>query len=81
MNVLTIGLIGLRGVALSLGLQGQQRAADALYSLADAAEAGQNVDVHMALVAEKLRQRNANADDWNDVAARIEGDSDRLQKP
>ena len=79
MNPLTLALVTLRGLALSLSLAGQARASNALYSLADAAESGVNVDAHMAAVAEKLKSRSASTDDWSDVAGRIEADSDRLQ--
>ena len=77
---LTLALIGLRGAALGLDLQGQKNAADSLFALADAAEAGKEVDAHMAVVADKLRDRKAIDADWADVSARITADSDRLQK-
>lgn len=80
MNPLTLALIGLRAAALGLELQGQQRSANSLYALADAAEAGKAVDDHMNAVAEKLKDRNATDDDWADVTARIEADSARLQE-
>jgi GrpB-like predicted nucleotidyltransferase (UPF0157 family) len=73
-------LVGLRGVALALSLAGQQRASDALYTVVDAYEAGKNVDDHMQAIADKLKSRPSNADDWADVTARIEADSDRLQR-
>lgn len=60
-------------------LQGQSKTADALFALADAAESGKNVDAHMRLVADKLKDRNATDADWADVVARIEADSERLQ--
>jgi hypothetical protein len=56
------------------------KASDALFALADAAEAGQQVDAHMEAVAQKLKDRNATDEDWADVTARIASDSDRLQK-
>lgn len=79
MDVLTLALIGLRGAALGLSLQGQRSASDALLSLADAAEAGKNVDEHMAIVAAKLKDRNSTPADWEDVAARINAHSEQLQ--
>lgn len=79
MNPLVLALIGLRAAALALELQGQAKAANTLYSLADAAEAGKAVDDHLALVAEKLKDREASDDDWADVISRIEADSARLQ--
>jgi hypothetical protein len=50
-----------------------------LFALADAAESGKNVDAHMQLVADKLKDRDATDADWEDVVARIQADSDRLQ--
>lgn len=79
MNPTLIALVSMRGAALALAIAGQTRAANALYTLADAAERGVNIDAHMAVVAEKLKSRSANLDDWSDVAERIEADSDRLQ--
>lgn len=78
MNGGILTLIGLRAAALALGLAGQARASAALYGLADAAEAGRNVDDHMATVAEKLKNRELTDEDWADVAARIETDAARL---
>lgn len=79
MNPQLLAIIGLRAAALALALVGQTKASGALYSLADAAEAGKTVDDHMTLVAEKLKAREVTEEDWNDVAARIEADSARLQ--
>lgn len=79
MNPLTLALIGLRAAALGLELQGQSRSSAALYALADAAESGVAVDAHMAAVAEKLKDRHSTDEDWEDVVARIEADSARLQ--
>lgn len=79
MDALTISLISLRGVALALEHLGQARVADSIYGVADLAEAGHDVDAHMAQVAAKLKDRNANDADWGDVVARIEADSARLQ--
>lgn len=76
-----LGLIGLRGAALALGLLGQAKASNSLYLLADAAEAGINIDEHMAAVADKLKSRAKTDADWDDVYARIEADSDRLHAP
>lgn len=79
MNSLLVALVSLRGAALALSLAGQTRAANSLYTLADAAERGVNIDAHMAGVAEKLKTRSATDADWADVSERIEADSDRLQ--
>ena len=79
---LSLGLVVLRGLALTLSLTGgNTRTVNLLYGLADAAEAGRNVDAHMAKVAEKLKSRAASHDDWNEVAAAIEEDSDKLHAP
>lgn len=74
MSPLTLALISIRGVALSLSLQGQRQASDALSALANAAESGKAVDEHMALVAEKLKARAATDADWADVTSRIQAD-------
>lgn len=79
MDLKLFGLIGLRGTALALTLAGNSRAGNAFYALADAAEAGVNVDDHMTAVAEKLKTRNASIEDFTDVAQRIDADSARLQ--
>lgn len=75
----TIALIGLRGTALALSLQGQQQAADHLYLLADSIEAGRHVEARMAIIAEKLKRENSTSADWSDVTARIAMHSDQLQ--
>lgn len=75
-----LALVGLRGVALVLSLSGNSKVADGLYALADAAEAGRNVDAHMALVAEKLKARSVTPEDWQEVTAAIEEDSARLHE-
>jgi hypothetical protein len=77
----TIALIGVRGAALALNLSGNSKAASALYLLADAAEAGKDVDVHMQTVAVKLRSRATEQSDWEEVANAIEEDSRRLNAP
>lgn len=78
MNGGLLALVGLRAAALALSFAGQTKASTALYALADAAEAGKNVDDHMALVAEKLKSRTVTSADWAEVTARIEADADRL---
>jgi hypothetical protein len=47
---LQIFTIALRGSALALELQGQEKASGSLYLLADGIDAGRNVDAHMAEV-------------------------------
>lgn len=79
LNPIALALVGLRAAALALDLQGENRSAKSLYALADATEAGKDVDAHMAAVAEKLKDRSATDEDWADVSARIEADSARLQ--
>jgi len=78
-NPTLLALVSLRAAALALSLAGQTRASNSLYTLADAAERGVNIDTHMAGVAEKLKNRSATDADWQDVSARIEEDSARLQ--
>jgi hypothetical protein len=73
------GLIGIRGAALALNLTGNSKAASALYLLADAAEAGKNIDRHMDAIAQKLRERATTRQDWEEVANAIEEDSKLLQ--
>lgn len=79
MNSLTLAIIGLRAAALSLLLAGDSKSSERLYTLADLVEAGKATDDHMALVAEKLKNRNITDADWDDVFNRIEEDSARLQ--
>jgi hypothetical protein len=79
MDPKTLARVGLRAAALALAIAGQTKASNSLYTLADAAEAGKAIDDHMALVAAKLKDRSATDEEWTDVVARIEADSDRLQ--
>ncbi len=79
MNPMTLILVALRSAALAVGLAGQQKTSNALYTLANAAEAGRNVDAHLASVGAKLKDRSANDADWADVNARIDADFADLQ--
>lgn len=80
MNPLILGLVALRAAALALSLTGNSKGAQVLYAAADAAEAGVNIDAHMAAVAQRLKAGEAITDaDWDDVLSRIKADSDRLQ--
>ncbi len=80
MNPLQIAIVALRAAALAVGIVGNAKASQALLAVADAVQAGVNVDAHMAAVAEKLKAGTAVTDaDWDDVLARIAADSDRLQ--
>lgn len=81
LSPLSLALVAVRGVALSLGLTGNTKIADGLYALADAAEAGRNVDAHMAAVAEKLKARASTPEDWAEVVTAIEADNARLMAP
>lgn len=81
LSPLSLALVGMRGAALALSLSGNSKAGDALFALADAAEAGKAVDDHMKAVAEKLKARSADAADWLEVTTAIEADSARLQAP
>jgi hypothetical protein len=78
-NPTALTIIGLRAAALALALTGNQKAANSLYLLADAAEAGLNIDAHMKAVGEKLKSRTVNDADWEDVNARIDADFAHLQ--
>lgn len=77
MNWLAYALVALRSSALVLGLQGRQTESNALAAVANALESGRNVDAHMSIVAEALKQ--GTAADWQGVLDRIENDSARLQ--
>jgi len=79
MNAQTIALISIRGLASLFGLQGNAPAALALNKLATLMESGQHVDAHLQAVADAMKAGTPNA--WADVNARIEADSDRLQRP
>lgn len=81
LSPIALALIGIRGAALALTLGGQPKAAQALNTLADAAEAGRNVDAHMARVADKLKARASTDDDWQEVADAVEADLGRLNAP
>lgn len=81
MTPLTIGLIALRSAALALNLTGDTKTSNALYLVSDAIEAGKATDEHMALVAEKLKERDITQVDWDDVLQRIETDHARLHAP
>ncbi len=71
-------VVALRAAALAVGLVGQQKTSDSLYTLADAIDAGRATDEHMRLVAEKLKTRDITDADWDDVLARIASDAGRL---
>lgn len=79
MDVLTLTVIGLRAAALALLVSGRTKEANGMYALADVLEAGKATDEHMKIVAEKLKSRDITDQDWDDVIARINADSDRLQ--
>ena len=78
MNPVIVVLIALRSAALAAALAGQSRVSNGLYALADAVEAGRATEAHMAEVAEKLKAQDITSVDWDDVAARIAADRDRL---
>jgi len=78
MNPIILALIALRSAALAAALAGQSKVSNGLYALADAVEAGRATDAHMAEVAEKLKAGEITAADWDDLAARIAADRDRL---
>lgn len=79
MNGLTLAIVGLRAAALALTIAGDSKSGNRLYTLADLVEAGKATDDHMQEVADKLKNRSITDADWDDVMARIEGDSAKLQ--
>jgi hypothetical protein len=81
MNNSLLALIGLRAAALGLAIGGQNKGSAALYSLADAIEAGRASDEHMRTVAEKLKEREITEADWDEVQARTAADQTRLHAP
>jgi len=88
-NYNTLAVVGLRaaGLAVEIAAAGKKtskveraaRTSQGLYTLANLIEAGSATDDHMTLVAEKLKNREITEEDWDDVFARIESDSARLQ--
>jgi hypothetical protein len=70
-------LLILRAVGMLAGLQGKQKLGDSIALLADAGQAGQNVDAHMAMVATALEA--GVEPDPVELRSRIEAESDRLQ--
>lgn len=81
MNPTLLTIIALRSTALALLLAGDQKTSNALYLIADTAEAGKLADDHMREVAEKLKARDLSQADWDDVLARIDADGQRLHGP
>lgn len=63
-------IVILRGVALVLSLQGQEKVANTFYKLAAAAELGLNVDSHMEIVAQQLERQELAS--WDDINARVD---------
>ena len=86
----TLAVVGLRAAGLAVLLssnesdpqkaQKTQKINQSLCLLADLLEAGKATDAHMAAIAEKLKSRDITKEDWDDVFARIESDSARLQR-
>lgn len=76
MDAISIGILGLRFISQLLAGQGRTRDADGVTKLADAAQAGKNVDDHMKEVAAKLQA--GEHIDWDDLELRIETASARL---
>lgn len=70
MNLKLVSLVSLRGLALLLGLQGQNVAAVALNRLVSGIEAGMNVDTYMEDVA-KAFETDTEAG-WNEITDRID---------
>jgi hypothetical protein len=72
-----IAIVSLRSLSLLFGLQGQATASRSLNLLASGLESSVNVDSHLAGIAAALK--SGQSVDWDDVTARIEADSARLQ--
>lgn len=73
-------LISLRGTSLALELAGRPQAGNALNALANAAQAGVNIEAHMKTVADKLADRSATELDFEDVELRIREETDAILK-
>ncbi|MGL4478814.1 MAG: hypothetical protein ACRCVK_11370 [Aeromonas veronii] len=79
MNPALTTLLLLRSISVLAGLQGKSALAQSLDLIADAAVAGVNVDAHMQQVADDLKA--GKEPDLEDLRARIEAESARLQAP
>lgn len=75
-----IAIAALNAASLGFELAGQPKLAGMFTTLASGLQSGANIDAHMAEVAEKLKAGPVTDTDWADVTARIEADSDRLQR-
>ena len=73
-----IAILSLRSAALVFASQGQTQIADDMTLLANAINAGVNVDAHMLRVAEALDSGNART--FAEVHEAIEADGERLQR-
>ena len=78
MDPLSLGLIALRSLATLFSLQGQVGQSNAFLALADAAESGIDIDNHLAIVAAALKEGTLGQEDWDDVTARIRGETDEF---
>lgn len=74
-----IGVVALRAAAAALAIAGDTKTSGSMHAVADAIEAGKATDEHLALVAQKLKERDLTQVDWADVHQRIEDDHARLQ--
>lgn len=70
-------LLILRSLGLLASLQGQRKLGESFILLADAGQAGQAIDAHMATIAAALSA--GTEPDPADIRARIEAESARLQ--
>ena len=68
-----------RTAALALDLAGKSQVGKAFGALAGVAEAGGDVEAHMAAVEAKLLSTGVDEADWDAVVKGIEAGSDRLQ--
>lgn len=73
-------LIALRLASVGFGQAGKVRTVQAIDAIAVLVNANQNVEAHMAEVKRKLDAGEVNDDAWEDLARRMQEDSDRIQR-
>lgn len=76
MNSVFLAVLTLRSLATVYLLQGNSKASDSLGLMADALEAGKNIDARMQEVADALKA--GATPNWDDLERRIRADAARL---
>ena len=71
-----VAIIALRGLSLTLRLQGLTRQADSIDRLILAYQAGRNVDAHLQAVADQLAAGEQAS--WDDILGRIETETEEF---